>query len=1335
MDPRSVPVSQGTVVVAGRYELLSLLSRGGMGEVFAARDRASGNTVALKRVRAEHTKRQQILAHFTAEYHTLARLKHPRIIEVYEFGVHADVPFYTMELLDGEDLREIGCVPYREACRYLRDVASSLALLHAQRLLHRDLSPRNIRRTADGRCKLFDFGTMTPFGVPRDVAGTAPYVPPEAAECGMLDQRADLFSLGALAYWMLTGRHAYPAQKLDDLPALWPLPVERVRAFEPSVPESLDILVMSLLALDPVKRPFNAAEVIERLNAIAQLESDGSAEVAQGYISSSKLCGRHEATSRLRGLVERNHGAHGAALLIEGAAGVGKSRLLNELAVLAQTRGLLTLRAFASNEHGSQSLVQQLRRALVRALPSDSEQADLLASQPELKLPSARGQNPNLLGFELRAKEQARLNELFVQVARERPLLIVVDDLDRADEFSASLLAGLAYQARELPLFVVASVGADREPLARTALTAFESRADSLQIAPLDSTALRELVSNMVGDVPNLERLIDWLERGARGNPGLTIELIQLLVRRGLVRYVDGTWVLPDAEIRERIPRDLADTLTSRLEPLSDAARELADIVAVLGRDAALELCLLVSRTSHQQTMATLNELMAEGIFVGLRGGYAFAQEALRDAVLQHLDEPRARSIRKALGKALLSLPATLERRLEAGIHLVQSDDELRGAELIAEASASLIREGRAWGAAIPAMESALEVFERRGAPLRKSLALRQQLVLCGYLFDYRLGLKYGEETVRQIADLAGFPLFLRFVRLFGNRLGLWLAVVCAVLRQPFGALTRSAPNIYTLLVLFGRSVMGLMGVRATSLDRAGAQRLVELVKPFGMLSYSGLQSVNLACQAFALQPQGREAELATAVQTALAALERPGIGMSEVDRVDLKVGLLLAGGINECYRMGSQALARADELEKLGTRLAQASAHRLRMTYYLVRGDRDRTEHHRKQIELHGIQGGTTWQVEWFAVPIEGMASTRYGDLVGARRALTRLRELASELPSLEPLRDMVSIGYLARRGELQAAIEQGERFLAQYPPHSVIGWGNAYADLAGAYNGLQQYARAREICELGLSALSEADQEYMIMYGPLDLERSVAMVGLGEIEAAYDLESRWKKKLEETNELGALVMLHEKRVVAAVLAQDQDELKLSLRALSESAEQTECSSLIAHAAHVTQQYEGRSQSFRLDPDTAQNEMGTEETTVDGPRRQSSPVQRLLSELRKMMEADAAHVYEDDSGMPSAMAGKGGELPAQILDVVDKVMRLRPGSGIVPVGAHSQTSEEVRTLATRGFLLKPVQVGSRVAVVVIAHPEAPWGYDSVLEEIGMLLAQRELETHHSARG
>jgi len=107
---------------------------------------------------------------FRHEFFTLAGLRHPRIIEVYDYGLDGPVPYYTMELLDGSDLRALGPMPMRESCRVLRDVAAALAFLRQRRLLHRDVTARNVRLTGDGRAILMDFGVRA-YPLPQGARG------------------------------------------------------------------------------------------------------------------------------------------------------------------------------------------------------------------------------------------------------------------------------------------------------------------------------------------------------------------------------------------------------------------------------------------------------------------------------------------------------------------------------------------------------------------------------------------------------------------------------------------------------------------------------------------------------------------------------------------------------------------------------------------------------------------------------------------------------------------------------------------------------------------------------------------------------------------------------------------------------------------------------------------------------------------------------------------------------------------------------------------------------------------------------------------------------------
>lgn len=138
--------------IAERYQLLEHLGQGGMGAVYRVRDERSGRELALKRLsRREGDGRSIARELFEREFHTLSELAHPRIIEVYEYGVEGEDAYYTMELLGGQDLRELSKLQWKRACELLHDVASSLAILHSRCLLHGDLSPRNVRCSADGR--------------------------------------------------------------------------------------------------------------------------------------------------------------------------------------------------------------------------------------------------------------------------------------------------------------------------------------------------------------------------------------------------------------------------------------------------------------------------------------------------------------------------------------------------------------------------------------------------------------------------------------------------------------------------------------------------------------------------------------------------------------------------------------------------------------------------------------------------------------------------------------------------------------------------------------------------------------------------------------------------------------------------------------------------------------------------------------------------------------------------------------------------------------------------------------------------------------------------------
>jgi eukaryotic-like serine/threonine-protein kinase len=683
-------------VVAGRYRLSRLLARGGMGEVFAAVDQSTGKRIALKRMLVPERKQRSPVVHFMREYHALSELRHPRIIEVYDYGVERERPYYTMELLDGQDLRELSPIPYRDACRYLRDVASSLALLHARRLLHRDLSPRNVRRTSDGRCKLLDFGAMVPFGVPPNLTGTPPCIAPEALQGGPLDQRTDLYSLGALAYFLLTGQYAFPVAELAALPSAWAQPIVRPKRLVPELPESLDELVIALMSMDSMQRPGSAAEVIDRLSAAAELPAQADQDdvaAARSFLTGSQLLGRSMQCRTLQKHVQRTAAGRGAALLVRGESGMGRSRLLAEAALIAQTSGLTVVRSRAS----AGGLAADLVHGLLQAAPVEAQHAS--ASRPRVASRAFAAESG-----EARVQVLNELASFAQEVARARPLLITIDDLDRADEFSSALAAALAYQSSDCPLLVLASCDSRHEaPM----LAHVPGLAETIGVEPLDRALTTMLAASLFGDVPNLERVSDWLFKVAAGNPKLTLQLADHLLAQGVVRYVGGTWVLP-MTLPQDLPPSAAEALQVRLEQMSEPARALAELLCVSRVAASAERILELARRPPPAVFGALEELVRAGVLESAGDASAFAQDALREFLVESLAPERRRELHAAWATRLLAGAPGQSEQLEAGWHLVHTADALRGADLLAKIAPSLVERRISMAVAVPALERAL---------------------------------------------------------------------------------------------------------------------------------------------------------------------------------------------------------------------------------------------------------------------------------------------------------------------------------------------------------------------------------------------------------------------------------------------------------------------------------------------------------------------------------------------------------------------------------------------------------------------------------------------------
>lgn len=258
------------MVFGRRYRVTERIGSGGMAEVYKAQDEVLGRTVAVKVLHARYAAEPNFVARFRQEAQAAANLQHPNIVNIYDWGREGETYYIVMEFVKGTDLKTIieqqGPIDPMKAAEIAVQVCSALAEAHGYDVIHRDIKPHNIVITPDGTVKVMDFGiaragnsTMTQTG---SVLGTAQYISPEQAQGRPLGPASDLYSLGITLYELVTGRLPFDA----DTPVAvalkqvneQPVPVRQVK---PSVPASLEAVIMRTLSKDPSERYISAKEM------------------------------------------------------------------------------------------------------------------------------------------------------------------------------------------------------------------------------------------------------------------------------------------------------------------------------------------------------------------------------------------------------------------------------------------------------------------------------------------------------------------------------------------------------------------------------------------------------------------------------------------------------------------------------------------------------------------------------------------------------------------------------------------------------------------------------------------------------------------------------------------------------------------------------------------------------------------------------------------------------------------------------------------------------------------------------------------------------------------
>ena len=259
------------VIVAGRYRLVALLGKGGMGEVYRADDLTLDQPVALKFLPEGLAVNDTRLAQFHNELRVARQVSHKNVCRLYDLGEYGGRRFLTMEYVDGEDLssslRRFGRMPPDKAVQIARQLCAGVAAAHDRQVIHRDLKPANVMLDGNGDVRITDFGIATAAAdVGADIAGTPQYMAPELLAGKPASVKSDIYALGLILFEIFTGKRARDAKTIGELRALddtgtVTTPSSIVRDLDPAV----ERVILRCLEKDPERRPASALTVAAAL--------------------------------------------------------------------------------------------------------------------------------------------------------------------------------------------------------------------------------------------------------------------------------------------------------------------------------------------------------------------------------------------------------------------------------------------------------------------------------------------------------------------------------------------------------------------------------------------------------------------------------------------------------------------------------------------------------------------------------------------------------------------------------------------------------------------------------------------------------------------------------------------------------------------------------------------------------------------------------------------------------------------------------------------------------------------------------------------------------------
>src|SRR5216684_7866043 len=765
-----------------RYQTRAILKETAATCVYRVFDIADGCDEAIKILRHELSEPQQLLR-FKTEFSTLASLEHESIVKVREFGLlNERFPYFTMEYFAGKKISEyFDGHSWPALYDVILQIASALHHIHHLGIIHLDLKPSNILVDERGRAKIMDFGVAVESRqvLDRQIRGSLHYMPPEVLKQDRVDSRADLYSLGMTLYETVTG--ALPGYGKPSIEVIRMHLDEEVRppsSINPSVPPELEQIIMRLLEKDPRHRYASAAALLHAVAIAAGKKADaGEMLVGRGELFAAPLIGRKAEVSQLASMIDEAREGRGNGVIVVGAEGMGKSRIVRDATLRAQLEGA---RVFCGrcpiNRKTIYAPFVEIFQQMVLAVNPDADVSGeirrllrpvVLAAQGEEATPET-GQKYRLFNRIVQAM-QDMYGFLSASVpggeSSASPLILVVDDVQWADPSTAELFSFLIGEAKLNRLLVIGTLTLDSSGEAATEagahLADWERRAREgnfpiIRIEALSEPLVREHLQSLLGEENIPAELVRWTLWESAGSPLIIRRVVDYLIAHGYLQWEAEGWVAEMDRIQGlRIPGGAASILMEKVEALEPQHRELLEAAAVFGEWSGVDLLTSVASASLEDAYRALREVVALGLLDESNDGktIVFPQIHVREAIYNAMTERRRTEMHQRVAAALEPLLNAGSTHLlgQVAFHYSRAGDKNKGVRYAVEAGDMAMRTIAHQGAT-EFFRSALELMDLAGAEEARKSEVREKLADAYYRSnDFRAAIQAYQFLLKSI--------------------------------------------------------------------------------------------------------------------------------------------------------------------------------------------------------------------------------------------------------------------------------------------------------------------------------------------------------------------------------------------------------------------------------------------------------------------------------------------------------------------------------------------------------------------------------------------------------